>query len=208
MRWLPNDPRPVLLVALMALAGSWAGGCRAPAPGSSDAGAGVESEPAEPPPPPEIPYDGRLRLVSVRAEIGETSIDLDADEILEIPGGASLYLETWPRLEDHRVRLVTPNDRLVPFSLETGPVAVRERGGHIEPGGTWVRLIPGEALREGTEYQLRIEPELGERITDVLDRPYEDLILPLRRVDPDDEADEAPEDGALSPPAEAAPGAQ
>ncbi len=168
----------VLILGMLALI---IGGC-------GQCGTGPEEEEeahdarADTPEPVDIPYDGRIRLVSLELEHDGDRRQLEIGESLEIPANAVLYLETWQRLDDHRVRLVDGADRLVPFDLETGPVATRS-GPSVEPGGTWFRLTPGEELREGRSYTVRIEPELAERITDHLGRDYEDLVIELRLME-------------------------
>lgn len=102
-------------------------------------------------------------------------------------------METWQRLDDHRIRLVDSRDRLVPFELDSGPVTART-GAESEPGGTWFRLKPASSLGEGHAYRLQLEPELADRITDHKGRPYEDLSIEVRRLvtdEPDEEGGEA-----------------
>ena len=160
------------------------GGCPERPTGPAEDQAAVTRPDEQAPPRVEVPYDGHLRLVSLMAESEGATTSLDASEVIEIPDGASLYLETWQRLEDHRVRLVDGNDRLIPFKLETGPVALRAHSfGEPEPGGTWIRIRPEVPLVDGRVYQLKIEPELADRVTDHEGRPYEDFILDLRRLD-------------------------
>ncbi len=142
-----------------------------------------------------VPYDARLRLVALQVDPEEGMPQpVDPAGIVEIPRGGSLYLETWQRLDDYRVRLVDSNDRLVPFSLEAGPVALRSSG-NAEPGGTWVRLTPAGELQQGRDYALRLEPELGDRITDYHGYEYEDLSISIRSQEEDtsrcSETDEA-----------------
>lgn len=172
----------------------WLPGCHRPASRAT-----VHAAPKGPPPPPFDVLDDHLDIVAIQAvtPAGATRLAIH-DDAVRLPVGAALRLELWQRLADGRVRLVTPDDRLVPFRLETGPVASRG-GGRPEPGGTWFRLTPMRPLEPDHDYQLRIEGERNDQPTDDSGKAFRDLALTIHVV-----AAAGP-DGGTGPDAGAAP---
>lgn len=165
--------RLTLLVAVLAA------GCPSQSSGPDAATGGQEAAPAPPPPPPFDVTDDRVDVSSLAAVRGgeATALDLQAQP-LRVPADAHLSLTTWQRLVDYRVRLVDPRDRLVPYQVESGPVAVRSAE-RPEPGGTWFRIQPEPPLAPGASYQLRLEGERADSLVDHLGRAYQDLVLEL-----------------------------
>ncbi len=102
---------------------------------------------------------------------------------LVLPAGAALRLETLERLDDYRVRLAGPDGRLVPATIESGPVLTRGPG-RAEPGGTWIRIAPGAEAHPGAHYEVRIEGERSDQVTAADGRALEDLVLPLEIAAP------------------------
>lgn len=196
-------------LALLLILTAAAPACRS---GTSTSGPEEPAEPKGPPPPPFDVTDARLDVSRLTADSDGRTVALDPKAAtIEVPAGWALALTTWQRLTDFRVRLVDDRDHLVPYHLESGPVAVRSEA-RPEPGGTWVRVVPDPALEVGDTYLLEIEGEQSDSVHDQAGRTYEDLVLTLQAVEPPPEAPQPPEPGPSGPDggenaAEAPPGA-